>query len=156
MSMMASQITSPTIVDLTVQWGTDQRKHQSSASLAFVREIDLWPAYSPHKRPVTRKMFPFDGVILEASAFRVKKWYGEHVYFVVSSKQIVVIQRMRSCWLSGLIGALDACGPRWNGHDTTDAINELVSPRGVLTRKWYKLVEITIVIVIHGNICKFD
>ena len=36
---IASQITSLTIVFLTVHLDTDQRKHQSSASLAFVREF---------------------------------------------------------------------------------------------------------------------
>ena len=44
--------------------GTDQRKHQSSALLAFVRGIHRWPVNSPHKGPVTRKMFPFDDVIM--------------------------------------------------------------------------------------------
>ena len=44
-------------------WGFAQRKHQSSASLAFVRGIHRWPVDSPHKGPVTRKMFPFDDVI---------------------------------------------------------------------------------------------
>ena len=43
--------------------GADQRKHQSSASLAFVLGIHRWPVNSPHKGPVTRKMFPFDDVI---------------------------------------------------------------------------------------------
>ena len=42
----------------------DQRKHQSSASLAFVRGIHRWPVNSPHKGAVTRKMFPFDYVIM--------------------------------------------------------------------------------------------
>ena len=42
----------------------DQRKHQSSASLAFVRGIHRWPVNSRHKWPVTRKMFPFDDVII--------------------------------------------------------------------------------------------
>ena len=41
-----------------------QRKHQSSASLAFVRGIHWWPLDSPHKGPVTRKMFPFGDVII--------------------------------------------------------------------------------------------
>ena len=54
MSVMASQITSLTIVYTTVY----QRKHQSSASLAFVRGIHRWPVNSPHKVPTTRKMFP--------------------------------------------------------------------------------------------------
>ena len=44
--------------------GTDQRKHQSSTSLAFVWGIHRGPVNSPHKWPVTRKMFPFDDVIM--------------------------------------------------------------------------------------------
>ena len=64
MSTIASQITSLTIVYSTVYWGSDQRKHQSSASLAFVRGVHRWPVNSPHKWPVTRKMFPFDDVIM--------------------------------------------------------------------------------------------
>ena len=47
--------------------GTDQRKHQSSASLAFVRGIHRRPVNSPHKWPVTRKMFPFDDVIMRTN-----------------------------------------------------------------------------------------
>ena len=61
---MASQITSLTIVYAAVYSGADQRKRDSSASLAFVREIHRWPVNSPHKWPVTRKMFPFDDVIM--------------------------------------------------------------------------------------------
>ena len=64
MSVVASQITSLTIVHPTVYSGADQRKHQSSASLAFVWGIHRWLVNSPHKRPVMRKMFPFDDVIM--------------------------------------------------------------------------------------------
>ena len=44
MTAMASQITSLTVVYSIVYSGADQRKHQSSASLAFVRGIhrDRW------------------------------------------------------------------------------------------------------------------
>ena len=59
---MASQITSLTIVYSTVYSGVDRRKHQSSASLAYVLGIHRWPVNSPHKWPVTRKRFPFDDV----------------------------------------------------------------------------------------------
>ena len=62
---MASQITSLTIVYLTVYLSADLRKHQSSAPLAFVRGIHRGPVNSPHKGPVTRKMFPFDDVIMQ-------------------------------------------------------------------------------------------
>ena len=64
MATIVSQITSLTIVDSTVYSGTDQSKHQSSASLAFVWGIHRAPVNSPHKWPVTRKMFPFDDVIM--------------------------------------------------------------------------------------------
>ena len=63
MTMLVSQITSLTVVYSIVYSGVNQRKHQSSASLAFVREIHRGPVNFPHKWPVTRKMFPFDGVI---------------------------------------------------------------------------------------------
>ena len=55
-STVASQITSLTIVYTTVYSGADQRKHQSSASLALVRGIHRWPVISPHKGPVTREI----------------------------------------------------------------------------------------------------
>ena len=64
MGAVASQITSLTIVYLTVYSGADQRKHQSSASRDFVRGIHRSSGNSPHKGPVTRKMFPFDYVIM--------------------------------------------------------------------------------------------
>ena len=64
MGATASQITSLTIVYSIVYSDADQRKHQSSASLAFVWGIHRGPVNSPHKWPVTRKMFPFDDVIM--------------------------------------------------------------------------------------------
>ena len=64
MGAMACQITSLTLVYSIVYLSAYQRKHQSSASLAFVRGIHLWPVNSPHKSPVTRKMFPVDVVII--------------------------------------------------------------------------------------------
>ena len=60
MGTMASQITSFTIVYLTIYSGADQRKHQSSASLAFVREI---PAQ------------------MASNAENVSIWWRHHDYF---------------------------------------------------------------------------
>ena len=65
MTTIASQITSLTVVYSIVYSDADRRKHQSSASLAFVRGIHRGPVNSLHKWPVTRKMFPFDGVIMQ-------------------------------------------------------------------------------------------
>ena len=64
MGTIVSQITSLTIVYSALYSGADQSKHQSSASLAFVWRIHRGPVNSPHKWPVTRKMSPFDDVIM--------------------------------------------------------------------------------------------
>ena len=64
MDAIASQTTSLTIVYSKVYSGADQRKHESSASLAFAWGSHRGPVNSPHKWPVTRIMFPFDDVII--------------------------------------------------------------------------------------------
>ena len=64
MGAVTSLITSLTIVYSIVYSDADQRKHQSSELLAYVRGIHRGPVNSPHKWPVTRKMFPFDNVII--------------------------------------------------------------------------------------------
>ena len=69
-STMASQISSLTIVYWSLYSGGVQRKHQSSASLAFVRRIHRWPVNSSHKEPGTRKMFPCDDVIMNMTRHR--------------------------------------------------------------------------------------
>ena len=63
MGAIAFQITSLTIVFSTVYSDADQRKHKGSASLAFVQRIHRGSVNSPHKWPVTRRMFPYDDVI---------------------------------------------------------------------------------------------
>ena len=88
---MASQITSLMVVYSTVYSDADQRKHQSSASLAFVRGIHRWPVNSPHKGPVTRKMFPFDDVIMWW-----KLWMDMNILRIIL-KTLVTIQD-RSSW----------------------------------------------------------
>ena len=87
---MASQITSLIIVNSTVYSGTDERKHQSSASLAFVWGIHGWPVNSPHKWPVKRKMFPFDDVIMVTINARITggiciktSWHRKAFHFAV-------------------------------------------------------------------------
>ena len=64
---IASQITGVSIICSNVCSGANQREHQSSASLVFVRGIHRWPVDSPHKGPVTRKMFPFDDVTMHVT-----------------------------------------------------------------------------------------
>ena len=69
---MASQITSLTIAYSTVYSDADQRKHHSSASLAFVRGIHQWPVNSSHKWLVYRENFSI--------------WWRHHVWVVASGQ----------------------------------------------------------------------
>ena len=74
MSTMASQINSLMIVYSTVYSDIDERKHQNSSSLVFVRGIHRWPVNSLHKGPVTRKVVPFDDVIMHSVRNIRLKW----------------------------------------------------------------------------------
>ena len=100
MSEMASQITSVSIVYLAVYSDADQRKYQSSASLAFVRGIHRGPVNSPHKWPVTRKMFTFDDVIMTIS--HPRPFRGSRILFCLYrqrngfSKNCCVFNRFKS------------------------------------------------------------
>ena len=75
------------IVYSTVYSGADQSKHQSSASLAFVWGIHRGQVNSPHKLPVTRKMFPFDDIIMKSTTV---VWYHK---FHVSHSTTLTGQR---------------------------------------------------------------
>ena len=79
MSVIASQITSLTIVYSTVYSGTDQRDNQSFTSLALVRGIRRWPVNFLHKGTVTRKRFPFDDVIMTRQGSGKKQLTVYHV-----------------------------------------------------------------------------
>ena len=85
MATNASPITNLTIVYSAVYTGADQRKYQSSASMAFVRGIHRGPVNSPHKWPVTRKMFPFDDVIMNKC-----KMYG-----IIDTSLTTLYQQLR-------------------------------------------------------------
>ena len=109
MGAIASQITSLTIVYSIVYSDADQRKHQSSASLAFVLGIHRGPVNSPHNWPVTRKMFPFDDVIMynltqtklslnyPTSAVSALRWQWRH-----NELDCVPNPRRRGCLLNRL------------------------------------------------------
>ena len=82
---------------LNVYSHADQRKHQSSASLAFVQGIHRGPVNSPHKWPVTQKMLPFDDVIMPYSGRQGQggdEWYpGRHTF---NYRKISNIRRIKS------------------------------------------------------------
>ena len=105
MSAMVSQITSLMIVYSTVYWDADQSKHQSSASLAIVWGIHRGSVNSPRKGPVTRKMFPFDDVIMEVLLTINQHWLGlwlgaEYNWYTWDFKKM---NRPRASWSVFLI-----------------------------------------------------
>ena len=91
MGAIASQITSLTVIYSTVYSDAGQRKHQSSTSVTFVRGIHRWPINYPHKGPVTRKIFPFDDVIIfnenSGCAQRYMETYETFVLCILFSNQ---------------------------------------------------------------------
>ena len=92
MDVMASQITSLTIVYSIVYSGADPRKYQSSVSLTFVRGIHRWPINSLHKGPVTRKMFPFYDVIM---------WNGKRADIPCHAEVVSLFYFQFACWVPG-------------------------------------------------------
>ena len=99
MSPIGSQITSLAIIYSTVYTGADQRKHQSPASLAFVRGIHQGPVNSPHKGPVTRKTFPFYDVLMGGddlmyTCSKIYYWQFTHQRFNAQS----LIWQFRPIW----------------------------------------------------------
>ena len=97
MGSMASQITSITIIYSSVYSGADQRKHQSSTPLAFVLGIHRRPVSSPHKGPVTRKMFPFDDVIMLHRAL-ICTWGRIPFEDIAAAGQRLVMCVKFTCW----------------------------------------------------------
>ena len=85
-STMASQITSLTIVYSTVIQAKIKKTQQSSASLAFVRGIHRSPVNSPHKWPVTRKMFPSDGAPQNSLVYREVSHYNDVIMSAMASQ----------------------------------------------------------------------
>ena len=116
MGTMASQITSLTIVYSTVYSDADQKKHQSSASLACVGGIHRGPVNSRHKWPETRKMFSFDDVIMTSSG-NVSMHVSEAVVRVVNGGRLQ--QWIRFFHLSYVYLALCVNNGIWGSLMTT-------------------------------------
>ena len=73
-------------------------KHQSSASLAFVRGIHHRLVDSPHKVPVKRKLFPFvDTIMISESLFTCK----HTAYFALVGYGMRVVNTLRTIARTG-------------------------------------------------------
>ena len=119
MGPITSQITSLTIVYSTVYSDADQRKHQSSALLAFVRGIHRGPVNSPQKWPVMRKMFPFDDVIIHC-LYHGSWWPGDLRGIISHGSDSVHLEhstcRHKDSQVNHLIWFLWNCGNLCWGH----------------------------------------
>ena len=98
MNTMASQTTGVSNICSAVSSGADQRKYQSSASLAFVRGIHRLPKDSPHKGPITRKMFD-----LMASWCKICTWFYYALFCGGSDISYWLIHTMFYQYASGLL-----------------------------------------------------
>ena len=78
MGAMASPITGVSIVYSTVCSGVDQRNYLSSTALAFVMGIRRWPVNTPHRGPVTRKMFLFHDVIIKLEVWTISHYLSSN------------------------------------------------------------------------------
>ena len=95
----------PQILYSTINSGTDHRKHQSSASLAFVRGIHRSPVNSPHKWPVTRKMLPFDDIIMDELRYHSVGCYNiespSETHLILKSRNFLFVHNTHfSCQIS--------------------------------------------------------
>ena len=107
-----------------------KKKHQSSASLAFVMEIHRWPVNSTHKGPVTRNMFRFHDVIMQMLYWQLYRHWrhlktiqlqsstpsgggggggqfssikmSSHQYWDSSNKDKTIARRIFMMWISSL------------------------------------------------------
>ena len=140
MGAIASQITSLTIVYSIVYSDADQRKHQSSASLAFVWVIHRGPVNFPHKWPVTRKMFTLDDVIMLNHFFQFMIsllspniqviWYTTQVHN--SPTYLYTLQ-----WLAHIMGAKGAENPIGFIGSLSDTLNLIYLNKGAGVQQWY-------------------
>ena len=138
MTTIASQITSLTVVCSTVYSDADQRKHQSFASVAFVGEFT---------GPVTRKMFPFDDIIMKMLSYQNRKCHykdeepWEHIGVPCSSINRIFIETghyllskvvlYNICTITyNLIHSIEITfnilRPRQNGHHFIDDIYKCI------------------------------
>ena len=130
MSEMASQTTSLMVVYTTVYSGANQRKYQSSVSLAFVRGIHRWPVNSLHKGPGMQKMFPFDDVFMHRISVMI--WEYLFIPSFIFSILLYQFQIKQQCYLTKQMGII----MEWNSTQTIQSW---------ITENWWHILCISMV-----------
>ena len=105
MSTMASQISSVLFVCSTICSCADQGKHQSSLATDLCKGNPPSPANSPHKGPVTRKMFPFDDIIIfmeyiSQTVYEKTCWSYENIFDKISLQLWIKVESKWLCKIS--------------------------------------------------------
>ena len=121
MNAIASQITGVWIICSTVCSGADQRKHQGSASLDFLRGIHRWPMDSHHKGPVTRKMFPIDDVIMNCSNKSGNNTFSGCFYLTI----ILIPLNFHVCHFTNNDFSVHSCAYSFKDHFRNSLIIEI-------------------------------
>ena len=91
------------------------KKHQSSASLVFVRWIHRWPVNSPHKWPVRREMFPFVDAIMELMGSAQVIIFSGSGSWVRSTKHLCQSSRSHGNYVH-LTTCNEIRSLKWSGH----------------------------------------
>ena len=133
MDTMASQITSLAIVYSTIYSGADQRKHQSSATLAFVRGIHRTTVNSRHKWPVTRKRVSIAGmptVLYIQNAFCI--WHIKSVFCMVIL-EICILLVLKIC----ILQVFHAFSSRFTSLQSSKNWTKMMSAYVIWCFYWY-------------------
>ena len=161
--MMVSQIASRTIVYSTVYSDADQRKYISSALLAFAWEIHRGPVNSPRKWPVTRKMFPFDDVIVYNSGVCLR--LSQVIGLIKHHKVFMFYMSVRMIWWNTLGANLNKPRKsRNNVHNPPGASNTVYLPGTDMTSgirhdcstKYGKFIALQYYTHVRNYICLFE
>ena len=136
MRVMASQITGITIVYSTICSGADQRKHQSSTSLAFVRRIHWQQLNSPHAQRAS-------------NAENIFIWWRHHVRLAITvsadvvnrySSKLDLIPSQIARFMGPTWGSPGSCGaPCWPHEPCYQGLANKDQRKFLMIRQYSKL-----------------
>ena len=93
MGAIASQIIQPHDCLLNCLFRRITKKTSNLRVTCFARGINRWPLNSPHKGSVTRKMFPFDDVIMRGQV--VLLWCATNSNTGVIASDVIITSLLR-------------------------------------------------------------
>ena len=110
MSVFGASYHQPHGCSLKCAFGRRSTKTQKLRVTGLVREIHRWPVNSRHKGPVTRKMFPFDDVIMGSVESSMLQWHSylcTYRFLFHRSASNVILSLHVAKWISGVSEVVD-------------------------------------------------